>query len=91
MLFISIVPSGRGVECKSRDQFTLQMFENPQVYNFEGLKSRVLSAGTAPQADHPRYTEMMEAQEAIFQLYQVKGYVTLEYGTQVWYGQLSRG
>lgn len=73
------------------DGCTMQRFENPQVYDFEGLKGRVLSGGSAPQADHPRYAEMLETLEAIFQMHQVNGRVTIEYETQVWYGQLSRG
>ncbi|MEO8956212.1 MAG: class I SAM-dependent methyltransferase [Ktedonobacteraceae bacterium] len=73
------------------DGFAMQTFENPQVYDFEGLKGRVLSGGSAPQADHPRYAQMLEALEAIFQMHQVNGNVTIEYETQVWYGQLSRG
>ncbi len=71
--------------------FALQTFENPQTYDFEGLKGRVLSGGSAPQADHPRYTEMLETLEAIFHVHQVNGRVTINYETQLWYGQLSRG
>jgi len=71
------------------DSFAMQAFENPQVYDSEGLKGRVLSAGSAPQADHPRYAEMLEALEAIFRMHQVNGRVTIDYETQVWYGQLS--
>lgn len=73
------------------DRFALQTFENPQVYDFEGLKGRVFSAGSVPQADHPRYGEMLETLEDIFQMNQVNGTVTIDYETQVWYGQLSSG
>jgi SAM-dependent methyltransferase len=72
------------------DGFAMQTFENPQVYDGEGLKGRVLSAGSAPQAGHPRYTEMLETLDAIFQMHRVNGSVTIDYETQVWYGQLSR-
>lgn len=73
------------------DRFAMQTFENPQRYDAEGLKRRVLSAGSAPQPHHPRYVEMLEALQAIFQRYQVKGSVTINYETQLWYGQLSSG
>lgn len=72
-------------------RFAMQTFENPQFYDFEELKGRVLSAGSAPQAGHPRYAEMLETIEAIFQMHQVNGRVTIEYETQVWYGQLGSG
>jgi ubiquinone/menaquinone biosynthesis C-methylase UbiE len=67
--------------------FALKTFENPQVHNFEGLMGRVLSSGGAPQSDHPRYQEMLEALKAIFQAQQVNGKVTIEHETEVYYGQ----
>jgi SAM-dependent methyltransferase len=73
------------------DRFAPQTFVNPQIYDFEGWKGRVFSAGSAPQADHPRYAEMLESLEAIFQTHQVNGSVMIEHETQVWYGQLSSG
>ncbi|MBF6613491.1 MAG: class I SAM-dependent methyltransferase [Chloroflexi bacterium] len=73
------------------DRFALQTFENPQIYDFEGLKGRVFSAGSAPRVDHPRYAEMLESLEVIFQMHQVNGSATIDYETQVWYGQLEPG
>jgi SAM-dependent methyltransferase len=69
--------------------YNMKTFENPLVCDFEGLKGRVLSGGSAPSTEHPRYTEMLEALEAIFQVYQVNGTVTIEQETRVCYGQLS--
>lgn len=68
--------------------FAESFFENHHVYDFPGLKGRVFSAASAPQADHPRYPEMLENLEAIFQAHQVNGTVTIEYETQLCYGQL---
>lgn len=73
------------------DEWAMQTFENPQIYDFEGLKGRVLSGGSTPQADHPRHAEMLKALEAIFQMHQVNGLVTIEYETEVYYGQLGTG
>ncbi|HJT58253.1 MAG TPA: class I SAM-dependent methyltransferase [Ktedonobacteraceae bacterium] len=70
-------------------EFTMQTFENSQIYDFEGLKGRVFSAGSAPQADHPRYTEMLESLTALFWGHQVDGTITIEQETCVYYGQLS--
>jgi SAM-dependent methyltransferase len=71
------------------DGFALETFENPQIYDFEGMKGRVLSAGSAPQVDHPRYAEMLEALTALFWTHQVDGTITIEQETCVYYGQLS--
>jgi SAM-dependent methyltransferase len=70
--------------------FTVKLFENPLVCDFAALKGRVLSSGNAPTADHPRYPEMLQALEAIFQAHQVNGTVTIEHDTLVCYGQLSK-
>ena len=59
------------------------------MYDCEGLKGRVLSSGTAPEAGHPRFTEMVEALEALFRTHQVHGTITIEQETRVCYGQLS--
>ena len=69
--------------------YKVKTFENHQVYDFEGLKGRVLSAGSAPEAGHPRFTEMLEALSALFQTHQVDGTITIEQETRVCYGQIS--
>jgi SAM-dependent methyltransferase len=68
--------------------YKLKTFENPQVCDYASLKGRVLSSGTAPEADHPRYAEMIAALERLFQTYQVNGAVKIEYETRVYYGRL---
>jgi ubiquinone/menaquinone biosynthesis C-methylase UbiE len=69
--------------------FKMKRFENPYRCDLAALKGRVLSAGTAPQADHPRYTQMLEDLETIFQAHQKNGSVTIEYETELYYGQLT--
>jgi SAM-dependent methyltransferase len=69
-------------------RFARKTFANPQVYDLEQLKGRVRSSVIAAQPGHPRYAEMLDALEAIFQMYQVEGRVTIEHDTEVWYGQL---
>ena len=58
------------------------------VCDFEALKSRVFSAGTAPTAEQPHYREMLTNLEDIFLTHQANGTVTIEHDTQVYYGQL---
>ncbi|MDQ6660367.1 MAG: hypothetical protein M3Z24_05310 [Chloroflexota bacterium] len=69
--------------------YRVKTFENHQVYDFEGLKGRVLSSGSAPEAGHPRFTEMFEALAALFRRYQVDETITIKQETRVCYGQLS--
>ena len=69
--------------------YRVKTFENHLVYNFEGLKGRVLSSGSAPAAEHPRFKEMVEALEVLFQTYQVDGTITIEQDTRLYYGRLS--
>ncbi len=63
--------------------------DNYQVCDFEALKGRVLSSSSAPQTDDPRYPAMLDELMTIFSQYQEDGTVTLEYDTQIVYGQLS--
>jgi SAM-dependent methyltransferase len=69
--------------------FKEQYFENPLVCDFESLKGRVFSAGTAPTEDQPLYAEMLASLEAIFEAHQTNGVVIIDHETQVYYGQLS--
>lgn len=69
--------------------FKEQHLENPLMCDFESLKGRVFSAGTAPTEDQPLYAEMLASLEAIFQAHQTNGIVTIDHETQVYYGHLS--
>jgi SAM-dependent methyltransferase len=64
-------------------------FPSGQVFDFEGLKGRLLSSSYAPEAGHPRHEPMLKALCALFDEYQTGGKVTFEYHTVVYYGQLS--
>ncbi len=59
-----------------------------QVFDFEGLKGRLLSASYAPQPADPRYDEMIEDLRAVFAANQHNGTVDFDYETEVYYGQL---
>ena len=69
--------------------YCVKTFENHSVYDCEGLKGRVLSSGSAPEAGYPRFREMIEAPEALFRTHQVDGTITIEQETRVYYGQIS--
>lgn len=69
--------------------FSLKTFDYTQVLDFEALKGRLLSSSHAPLESHPNHIPMLESLAEIFEDYQVNGNVTMEYDTEVYYGQLS--
>ncbi len=69
--------------------FRLKQFKNLQVFDYEGVKGRLLSSSYAPEEGHPNYQPMIEELERIFQTYQDEGRIVFEYVTQMYYGQLS--
>ena len=70
------------------DDFRLKRFKNVQVFDYEGLKGRLLSSSYAPEEGRPSYEPMLAELERIFQTYQDEGKVVFEYVTQMYYGQL---
>jgi SAM-dependent methyltransferase len=71
------------------DQFRLNQFKNVQVFDYEGVKGRLLSSSYAPEEGRPNYEPMLAELERIFQAYQDEGRVVFEYVTQMYYGQLN--
>jgi SAM-dependent methyltransferase len=70
------------------DKFILKQLKNIQVFDYEGVKGRLLSSSYAPEEGHPNYEPMLAELERIFQTYQDEGKVVFEYVTQMYYGQL---
>ena len=69
--------------------FRLNQFNNIQVFDYEGVRGRLLSSSYAPEEGHPNFEPMLAELERIFQAYQNEGRVVVEYVTQMYYGQLS--
>jgi len=63
--------------------------DNYQVFDFDGFKGRILSAGRAPKPDDERYPHMLNALTEIFEAHQLDGQVTIKYDTQLIYGKLT--
>ena len=63
-------------------------FPFKQVFDFDGLKGRLLSASYAPQAADPQYEDMIEDLRGVFAANQKDGTVDFDYQTEVYYGQL---
>ena len=62
--------------------------EYEQVFDFEGLKGRLLSVSYAPEPGHPNHEPMIAELKRIFDRYQSDGRVRFEYETRVYSGQL---
>jgi len=69
-------------------EFRHARFPFKQVFDFEGLKGRLLSASYAPQPADPQYDEMVDDLRVVFEANQEHGTVDFDYETQVYYGQL---
>ena len=63
-------------------------FAHQQVFDFEGLKGRLLSCSYAPTADAENYGEMMAALRSLFNQYSHQNQLFFRYTTYVYYAQL---
>lgn len=63
-------------------------FENRQVFDFEGLRGRLLSSSYTPGPGHPRREAMLAALRQVFDAHQQDGSVRFEYRTEVLCGRL---
>jgi SAM-dependent methyltransferase len=69
--------------------FHHKVFANRQVFDYQGLKGRLLSSSYTPEPGHPNFLPMLAALERIFQAHQQGGKVAFEYNTKMYYGHLS--
>ena len=68
--------------------FQTASFENSQIFDFEGLKGRVLSSSYMPGEIDARYAEMTKSLSGIFTKHQENDRITVLYDTNVYYGKL---
>jgi ubiquinone/menaquinone biosynthesis C-methylase UbiE len=68
--------------------FGSQTFENRQIFDFEGVKGRLLSSSYTPEPGQPTYQAMLDELAAIVRTHQIDQTVAFEYDTNVYYGQL---
>ena len=66
-----------------------QMFRHEQVFDYEGLRGRWLSASYVPLAGHPNHEPLFAALRSAFDQYNTNGTVAIEYDTVIYYSQLS--
>lgn len=66
----------------------LEVFANKQVFDFEGLKGRLLSSSYMPAFDEEGYGPMIADLKILFDRYQQDGLITINYDTKVYVGRL---
>jgi SAM-dependent methyltransferase len=70
--------------------FTLRKFENRQVFDYAGLKGRLLSSSYTPEPGHPNHQPMLNALRALFDKQAINGKVSFNYATLLYFGRLVR-
>jgi len=72
-----------------RGAFAEKLLPNAQVFDFDGLRGRLLSSSYAPRAGHTKHEPMLAALREIFDSHAAEGRVRFEYQTHVYYGRLA--
>lgn len=63
-------------------------FEHRQLFDFDGVKGRLLSSSYAPKVGDPRHAPMLVALQNLFERTQRSGQVSFDYDTQILVGSL---
>jgi len=69
-------------------RFTRRVVPNAQVFDFDGLRGRLLSSSYAPNVDHPGHAPMMDALRRIFHEHAQDGRVTFAYDTEIYFARV---
>jgi SAM-dependent methyltransferase len=69
-------------------EFRHRTFPNEQLFDFDGLRGRLLSSSYSPPKDHPNHGPMLAELKRIFDAHATNGRVRIEYGTHLYYGRL---
>lgn len=73
-----------------RDGFKSATFDNPQTFDFESLKGRLLSSSYTPEEGHANFRPMLDELERIFRAHSERGAVVFEHDTKVFYGKVGQ-
>lgn len=67
---------------------TLKIFPNYQLFDFDGLKGRLLSSSYMPLPGDQQYEGMIGDLQQLFEQYQEQGNIRMNYSTRVYAGRL---
>ena len=68
----------------------LEIFVNQQIFDFDGLKGRLLSSSYMPALNEIGYDAMIEDLKLLFAKYQKENLIAINYDTKLYVGQLIR-
>ncbi len=69
------------------EEVTHFVCDNYQIFNFDGLKGRLLSSSYTPKEDQVVYQLLLDGLEALFEKYQENDQVQFTYETEMFYGK----
>jgi ubiquinone/menaquinone biosynthesis C-methylase UbiE len=69
-------------------RFIKQTFSNKQVFDFEGLKGRLLTSSYAPDEHHAEYNNMIKVLKDIFITFNQNNIVQFNYETKLYVGNI---
>lgn len=64
----------------------LATFAHRQLFDFEGLKGRLMSSSYAPEPGHPEHGPLIAGLEELFERHRIRGQVVFPYRTLVYFG-----
>lgn len=64
------------------------VFKIEQLFDFEGLRGRVMSSSYTPMPEHPNYGPMMDELKKLFNRYEKNGKVPYTYETELYWGEI---
>lgn len=70
------------------EPFRLEIFQNKQVFDFNGLTGRLLSSSYMPAKDEAGYESMMADLKGLFDKYQQDDFIIINYDTKVYVGKM---
>lgn len=70
------------------NEMTNKVFHNEQMFDFDGVKGRLLSSSYAPNTTHPNYGPMIAYLQDIFQKHQADGKVGFSYDCNLYFAQI---
>jgi SAM-dependent methyltransferase len=68
--------------------FQQRVLPNEQIFDYEGIKGRLLSSSYIPRANDPQYEPMLQDLEKIFQQHAVQGLARFLYDTEIYFGHI---
>lgn len=78
----------RMAEFFGEGKFLQSFTPNQQIFDFEGLRGRLLSSSYSPPEGHPNHAPMLADLKRLFDAHQQDGYVRFDYETSMYFGHL---